>query len=121
MTGQLVYEKLSKITLPDYRIIFLVNDPTVQFNDGIDDSLNDNLFFKHVLLQFEEDKSFIHYINVKEPKTYEAFLDNLNDLLFLPNTTFSDLLKNFTCFSLFKFSPLYVRLRLKSNWKEEYI
>ena len=70
-------------------------------------------------MQFEEEKSSIHYINVKEPKTYEAFLDNLNDLLFLPNTTFSDLLKNFTCFSLFKFSPLYVRLKFKSNWKEE--
>lgn len=108
-----------KVFSKNVKTIFLINDSALHEYQEIDKELIKNQFFQNLKSQVEGE-SAIHYINIKEPDSYESFLKGINDMLLNECSKFSEVTANFENISLFKMNPTYIRIRIYgSQWKDE--
>ncbi|KAK8876539.1 hypothetical protein M9Y10_006756 [Tritrichomonas musculus] len=87
------FEFASKVICKDSKIIFLINDASISFNKKIEQIIHENTFFMNISSHID-DESRIHYINIKDTKTYESFLVSLNKLIINNKCSIVDEVRN---------------------------
>lgn len=113
-------ESLPKVFIKSAEIIFLINDSSVESSLDMEENFVEIEFFQDQLSEIDKEfKSIIHFINVKRPDSYEAFLYSLVGELKYESTVFSEVKANFNAISLSKMNLGYVHIRNHlPDWKK---
>lgn len=92
------------------KIIFLINDQTIQNADGIDECIDESEFFSKIKGSFNNEIS-LHHINTDDYRTYKGFLDHINDICMSLESHHFEMINNFKCIDdVSNFSRKYISI-----------
>lgn len=89
-------KKKKQFIYSDSKIIFLINDQTIQETSEIDEFIDESEFFTEIKGRFHN-KISLHYINTDNHLTYKGFLDHINDICMSLGSQQSEMKNNFKC------------------------
>ena len=111
------FEFASKVICKDSKIIFLINDASISFNKKIEQIIHENTFFMNISSHID-DESRIHYINIKDTKTYESFLVSLNEIIVNKCSIVDEVRNNFNAIKYSEICGIYIDLFIDERMPE---